>query len=186
MNKTILLFTAFLTIPFLGFSQSTNKTPSVEKSFFGIQAGLFGAFVYNESKLSNNIALRTEVGMLMGLWGGTAFPKTGIVFTPTISIEPRYYYNLERRVKKGKNITTNSANYFSLKTNYNPDFFVISNYDNVKVNSHITVVPKWGLRRSIGSNFDFEISTGLGYTYDFEVKEGRGYIDLGARIGYHF
>lgn len=187
MNKTILFSVLIFTICFSGFCQSSTKqNPSVEKSIFGVQAGLLGAFAYNESKLSNNVALRSEIGMLMGLWGGTSYPKTGIAFTPTVSIEPRYYYNLKRRLKKEKSIVNNSANYFSLKTNYNPDLFVISNYKNQRVNNHITIVPKWGLRRNIGENFDFEVSTGVGYIYDFDVKRGSGYLDLGVRIGYRF
>lgn len=186
MNKTILLFVSIFAISFSSFSQSTNQEPSVEKSFFGVQAGLFGAYVYNESKLSNDIALRTELGMSMGLWDGTFYPKTGILFTPTISVEPRYYYNLKRRVKNGKNILNNSANFFSLKTSYNPDLFVISNYDNISVNNHITIIPSYGFRRNLGKNFEYEFTAGYGYGYDFKLKDGGGLLNLGFRIGYRF
>lgn len=173
-------------ISFSGFSQSTNEIPSVEKSIFGVQAGLFGTFIYNESKLSDDIALRTEAGMLMGIWGGSSFPKTGIVFTPTISVEPRYYYNLKRRTKKGKSILNNSANFFSLKTNYYPNLFVISNYDDVKVSSHITIIPSYGFRRNIGKNFEYEFTAGYGYAYDFDSKVNGGILNLGFRLGYRF
>lgn len=185
MNKTILLFTTLFIVTLTSFSQKLTQNPSVEKSIFGVQTGLFGFFTYNESKLSNNIALRTEIGMLMGLWGGTSYPKTGYVFTPTISVEPRYYYNFKRRLKKRKTIKYNEGNYWSLKLNYNPDLFVISNYDG-RVSNHITIVPSYGLRRTFGKHFEYEFTTGLGYIYDFDFKEGNGYLNLGIRIGYHF
>lgn len=186
MKRTILLLTIAFSLTSNVFSQSSLQEPSVEKSIFGVQTGLFGVFGYNESRLSTNFALRTEAGMLMGIWGGTSYPKTGIVLTPTISLEPRYYYNLNSRFEKGKNTSNNSANYFSLKTNFNPDLFVISNYKNVSVNNHLTIVPKWGLRRNIGKNFDLEFSAGYGYVYDFKYSDGGGYLDLGLRIGYRF
>lgn len=186
MNKTILLFLSFFAISFSTFSQSTKQKPSVEKSFFGVQAGLFGIYAYNESKLSNNIALRTEAGMSMGIWGGTFYPKTGILFTPTLSVEPRYYYNLKRRVKKGKSIANNSANYFSLKTNYNPNLFVISNYDNISVNNHITIIPSYGFKRNLGKKLEYEFTAGYGYGYDFDLKDSAGVVNLGFRIGYRF
>jgi hypothetical protein len=184
-NTTLILIITLFTYS-LTFSQSKNDQLSVEKSIFGAQIGLFGIFGYNESKLTNDIALRTEIGMLAGAWGGISYPSTGFVLTPTISLEPRYYYNLNRRTKKGKSILHNSANYFSIKTNYNPDLFVISNYNNLRVNEHITIVPKWGLRRNIGKKFDYEFSAGIGYAYDFDFERGESYLDLGLRIGYRF
>lgn len=186
MQKTMLLFTTFFTLSLSTFSQNKKIKPSVEKSIFGVQAGLFGVFGYNESKLSDDFTLRTEIGMLAGAWGGSFYPKTGFVMTPTISLEPRYYYNLNRRLKKDKNTLNNSANFFSLKTNYNPDLFVISNYDNIRTREHITIVPKWGLRRNIGKNFEYEFTAGIGYAYNFELKNGESYLDLGLRIGYRF
>lgn len=186
MNKTIVLFMVFFCINFTVFSQSKSEHPSVEKSIFGIQAGLFGAYVYSENKLSDEIALRAEVGMLMGLWGGSVYPKTGYIFTPTLSLEPRYYYNFKRRLKNGKSIENNQGNYWSLKVNFNPDLFVISNYENSRVSNHITIVPSYGLRRTFGKHFEYEFTTGLGYVYDVELKKGASYLGLGFRIGYRF
>ncbi|WP_344714740.1 hypothetical protein [Winogradskyella damuponensis] len=38
------------------------QNTSVEKSIFGLQTGVLGIWAYNEAKLSNTIALRTEHG----------------------------------------------------------------------------------------------------------------------------
>lgn len=184
MNKTILMLTAiFISITTIN-SQSSVES-SVEKSIFGVQAGLFGAFAYNESKLSNSIALRSEIGMLAGIWGGSSYPKVGYAFYPSISVEPKYYYNLKRRLKKGKSILNNEGNYLSLKVNYNPNLFVISNYSG-EVPDHILITPSYGLRRTFGKHFEYEFSTGIGYVYNFETKNGGTFLNLGFRIGYRF
>jgi len=36
----------------------------------GIQTGFLGIWVHNESKLSNTISLRSELGFDSGFWGG--------------------------------------------------------------------------------------------------------------------
>jgi hypothetical protein len=69
--------------------------------------------------------------------------------TPVITAEPRWYYNLNKRVNKSKRIDGNNGNFISLKTSYHPDWFVISNYDNINIISDISLVPTWGIRRNI-------------------------------------
>ncbi|AUC16468.1 hypothetical protein BTO06_15495 [Tenacibaculum sp. SZ-18] len=166
-------------------SKKVKSQISVEKNIFGIQTGLFGAWIYNETKITNQLALRSELGMDLSLFGGTFYPKTGVIFYPTVTAEPRFYYNLNRRNKLGKKTEYNSGNFFSLKTTYGSDVFAISNYD-VVINNHIRVIPKYGLRRSFGKNFEMEFSAGIGYAYDFDRKLSDAILDLGFRIGYRF
>jgi hypothetical protein len=49
--------------------------------------------------------------------------------TSVLTADPRWYYNLNKRVSKSKSIDRNSRNFHSLKTSYHPDWFVISNYE---------------------------------------------------------
>ena len=44
-----------------------SQNTSVEKSIFGLQTGVLGIWAYNETKLSNTIALRTEIGLDFGI-----------------------------------------------------------------------------------------------------------------------
>lgn len=109
--------------------------------------------------------------------------------TPVISVEPRWYYNLEKRLSKSKSISGNSGNFVSLQTSYHPDWFVISNYDNLKTFNLITIIPTWGIKRNIGKHFTYETSIGVGYGYQFrgEYDDVNGIaIDLNLRIGYRF
>ena len=185
MKKKILLSLIISLIYTVGKSQ----TASVEKSTYGIQTGLLGIWVHNEMKLTNQIALRTEFGVNSSIFGGNFYPKTGFLMTPVISVEPRWYYNLEKRLSKSKSISGNSGNFVSLQTSYHPDWFVISNYDNLKTFNLITIIPTWGIKRNIGKHFTYETSIGVGYGYQFrgEYDDVNGIaIDLNLRIGYRF
>ena len=183
----------FLALAFCGLINEVKaQTASVEKSIFGIQTGFLGIWGYNEAKLSNKIALRSEIGFDSGIWGGDFYDKTGFLMTPVLTLEPRWYYNLDKREKKSKRIDGNSGNFISLKTSYHPDWFVISNYDNINIVSDISIIPTWGIRRNIGNHFNYETGIGFGYRYiiakqaGYLQKESEAALNLHLRIGYKF
>lgn len=187
--KKLIFSILFLVLATFTFAQKA----SVEKSTFGIQTGVLGIWGYNELQLSNTFVLRSEVGLDAGIWGGTSYSKTGVAFIPTFNIGSRWYYNLKKRVAKGKSIDGNSGNFLSLKAIFHPDLFVISNYNGLSVLSHVIVVPNWGIRRNIGSHFNYEVGTGLAFVYYFPDKANgysEGSFDHGLfvnlRIGYRF
>jgi len=184
-----------LTLIFCGITiiaKSQNQDVSVEKSNYGIQIGVLGIWIHNETKLTNQIVLRSELGLDSGIFGGSFYPKTGYIMTPVITLEPKWYYNLEKRVSKSKNISGNSGNFISLKTSYNPDWFVISNYDNLRVVNQISIIPTWGIRRNIGNHFNYETGIGLGFRHYFAKSAGylkdesETALNLHLRIGYRF
>ncbi|MGH2666897.1 hypothetical protein [Flavobacterium sp.] len=177
------------------FTQNTfsQDEASVEKSIFNLQTGVLGIWANNEFRLTSEIALRTEIGLDAGVFGGDFYENNGYVFAPVITIEPRWYYNLEKRASNGKNTKYNSSNFLTTSISYHPDWFVISNYDNVKVADQISIIPKWGIRRQIAeSNFNYELGVGIGYRhfflkqYGFKKNEGEVALDLHIRIGYTF
>lgn len=185
LKYTFLLL--FCGITFVNQAQNT----SVEKSVSGIQTGLLGIWFHNESRLSNTIALRSEIGFDAEFWAGSFYDKTGYAATPVLTASPRWYYNLKRRARKSKRINGNSANFIALKTSFRPGWFVISNYDNVSYASTISIVPTWGIRRNIGSHFNYEAGIGLGYSYLLDKEGYRGDRfgktgNLHVRIGYRF
>ena len=100
-----------------------------------------GVCHYNETKLSNSVALRAELGFDSAIWGGSYYKRTRFLLTPVLTLEPRWYYNLYKRVEKLKIIDVNRGNFFSLKTSYHPDWFVISNNEDQKNVSDISIVP---------------------------------------------
>ena len=187
MKKTILTL-ALISLTITVKSQNT----SVEKSVFGIQTGFLGIWGHNETKLTNQIALRSEIGFDSGIWGGDFYDKTGFLMTPVITAEPRWYYNLNKRESKSKRIDGNSGNFISLKTSYHPDWFVISNYDNLKIISDFSLIPSYGLRRNISQHFNYEFSVGLGYRHlylkdtGYTANKSELASDLTLRLGYTF
>lgn len=175
----------------LTITYSQNK--GVEKSLFQIQTGLLGSWVSNETKLSQNIALRSEIGLDAGIFGGEINGNSGLFFTPVINLEPRFYYNLSKRERNKNNVSNNGANFLTALISYHPDWFVISQKNNVNVYNQLSVIPKWGIRRTIAkSNFNFEAGIGIGYKYTFlkqygySKNDGEGILDIHIRIGYTF
>ncbi|MDQ7960292.1 hypothetical protein [Flavobacterium lindanitolerans] len=167
---------------------------SVEKSTFSFQTGFFGFWLNNESRLSDKVTLKTEIGL--DVFTQKNNDNEGSVdfdaLVPVITFEPRWYYNLEKRGAKGKNIHNNAANFIALTVSYHPDWFVITGVENAYLNHQVAVVPKWAMKRNIGkSDFTYELGAGLGYNFIFNKKypfddSGEVWFDLHARIGYIF
>lgn len=177
---------------------TTQETTTVEKSMFNVQAGLVGLWVSHEARLSNRWALHSEIGF--DLWTYTTYEtsispeKTRAFLAPNITIEPRWYYNIEKRDRKGKYTGHNSANFATVSFRYFPDAFIIGGHpDYVTIPNQISITPKWGIRRSIAkSNFNYEFAFGVGYLgylskEHYNLNENSDvYLDLHARIGYTF
>ncbi len=129
------------------FGASTLATlaqdASVEKSTFGLQTGILGIWAHNETKLSNSIALRSELGLDAGLFSENFEDGSFFLFIPAISLEPRWYYNLKKRVRKSRRIDGNSGNFISIKTTYHPDLVIGSIEDNLSFISDLTIIPTW-------------------------------------------
>mgnify|MGYP000445199398 CR=1 FL=1 len=185
MKKTL------LTLILCGLTFITNaQNTSVEKSTFGLQTGVLGIWAYNEARLSNTIALRTELGFDFGIWETTFYDDAPFLLTPVIVIEPRYYYNLKKRSEKSKRTDGNSGNFIALKMGYHPDWFVLFNPEDVHVVRDFSIIPTWGIRRNIGEHFNFEAGIGAGYSYTYAERAGYSKdksemeLNMHLRIGY--
>ncbi|WP_397446008.1 hypothetical protein [Polaribacter sp. R77954] len=173
---------------------SKSQNTSVEKSTFGLQTGVLGVWVYNEVKLSNTIALRTELGFDFGIWETTFYDDydSPFLLTPVIVVEPRFYYNLKKRSESSKRIDGNSGNFFALKMGYHPDWFVLFNADNAPIVSDFSIIPTWGIRRNIGEHFNYEAGIGVGLSHTFAERAGYSEdktemeLNMHLRIGYRF
>jgi len=185
------LFLFTLTLFGLTFVSKAQDT-SVEKSTSGIQIGFLGIWAHNEAKLANKMVLRSELGFDSGIYGGGLYHETGFLMSPVLTLEPKWYYNLTKRSSKSKRISGNSGNFISLKSSYNPNWFVISNYEDIRVVNKISIIPTWGIRRSIGDHFNYETGIGLGYRYAYANRERyikygiEAALNLHLRIGYQF
>ena len=191
--------TSALLLSFAATISAQEKTPSieksqasVEKSLFGVQTGLLGIWVYNELRISNTIALRSELGLETAVATREDSNDSYTFLTPEITLEPRLYYNLNKRKSKGKNISENSANYFSLRSSYYPDSFTIGNTGGYNFVPELNIVPCWGMKRNLGDHFNYELGGGVGYRKVFETASETNsnnadvVMHIHARIGYKF
>jgi len=117
------------------------------------------------------MALRSEIA-ISGV-------NTGSI-SPLLALEPRWYYNLNERVEKGKRIDGNSGNYFSFRTSYH--FHDTSDTEDNDLNK-ILLAPTWGIRRNLGNHFNYEFGAGAGIGYQKNINLAL-YVNL--RIGYRF
>jgi hypothetical protein len=173
-----------------GLSQiAMAQSASVERSIFGIQAG-WGIWVHQEAKLSPRMALRSEIGVHARVRGGNIYEKPKFVMSPVLTLEPRWYYNLNNRLGQGKRIDGNSGNFLAVKSSWHPDWFGNSTINGVNDLTDISLVPTWGMRRLIGNHFTFETGIGIGCRLVFGeyigVRENNleGVLHLNVRLGF--
>ena len=158
----------------------------VNRSIWEIQGTILGTYLHNESRLAKSITLRTEVGLDMGEWydsHGTY--NTSFVIVPALTLEPRYYYNLNKRHAKSKRIDNNSGNFLAFKIECRSG--IIPN-DKSITNTHgdISFTPMWGLRRHFKKiNFNYELGGGIRYRYWFN-NSGEFLPFIHLRVGYTF
>lgn len=178
----------------LSTTLKSQDVVSVERSIYGIQTGTLGVWVHGETMISQYIALRTELGLDMGFVQQDFNANTVAIMAPVISLEPRWYYNLNKREAKSKRVDNNNGNFLSLQASFHPDWFVISSVKDIRIVSDLSIIPTWGIRRSLGKHFVFETGIGLGYIRFFIKKEDllQGEevddfdLNLHLRIGYQF
>ncbi|MEQ8365061.1 MAG: hypothetical protein RH948_19460 [Cyclobacteriaceae bacterium] len=186
MKKTLFIL-SLCALTLVAKSQNT----SVENTTFGLQTGVLGIWVYNEVKLSNSIALRTELGFDFGIWETTYYDDfdSPFILTPVIVVEPRFYYNLKKRAENSQRTDGNSGNFIAIKTSYHPEL-AFFNADDAPVVSDFAIIPTWGIRRNIGEHFNYEAGIGIGYSHTFAERAGYSANESGIepnmhlRIGY--
>lgn len=172
----------------LGMQAQEQPVTSVEHSVYCVQTGLVGLWANAEWKLAHHWVLRTEIGAETFT---VNYPEheTETLLAPVVSVEPKWYYNLEKRLKTGKNTKGNSGNAFSVKVNYNPSFILIGDDDIPKPN-HLAVLPKWSIRRQYGKHFTLETGIGIGPIFylgeENLYKHAETYFDGMLRLGYTF
>ena len=86
--KKLLLTLILCGLTFIAKSQNASVKPST----FGIQTGILGYWFHNKAKLSKEIALRSEIGLIYGFFGGniydesifSIFKTTGAIFIDVV------------------------------------------------------------------------------------------------------
>ena len=132
-----------IVLTFLGITLFSNAQEKQElKDLFSVEAGLLGVWINYEKTLSEKFTLNTEFGYAGGILKGTNDHSLDYIFATTFSLEPRYYHNFDKRLEKAKNVSNNSANYFTAAFYYVTDWFTETNRLGAGVESNFGIVPK--------------------------------------------
>ncbi|MDO6736827.1 MULTISPECIES: hypothetical protein [Wenyingzhuangia] len=157
---------------------SYSQESKVEKNIYGGQIGVYGIWAYNETQLIHNTVLRTEIGTDIG------FGKNFFIANPSITIEPKWYYNIKKRQIKGKDIKNNSANFISLQTKYYLDNIIKNNQrEEYNLNNILKSNITWGIRRNINNSLNYETGFGLGIQRNFKTNNFESSINIHLRFG---
>lgn len=101
---------------------------------------------------------------------------------PVLSVFYRNYYNMEKRVKKGKRTAKNSANYFGGMAIYNFSALTTSMNEKGDASNFFYIGPMWGIQR----NYKSHISLGLYFTMGLAQKRFGTVIEGGFEFTFGF
>lgn len=179
--KKNLTFFLFLLLSASAFSQDNGTV--LKKDIISADIGLLSFWLKYERHLDGLFTLKSELGLGFGFEKGTNIDGTNYFFTPIVSVEPRYYYNFNRRVERGKKTSYNASNYFAFTASYFFKPYVIINVPYVEYQSRASLIPKWGIKRTIGRRLNFEFAFGVGVSF----SKAKTYADYGLdlRFGYN-
>jgi len=105
--------------------------------------------------------------------------KTNFGVYPIIRGQIRYYYNMKRRLEKGKNISGNSGNYVAALMAYQGGSPLLGNLNTTNT---IAVGPVYGIQRTYKRGFFYRLEGGPAFIQD-DADQGFGIV-LAARIGW--
>lgn len=151
--------------------RSANAVNYVEKSVWRLT--ILAPGILNESRIGSKTSLVTSAqlsgvlaspGISIFSFGGRTTPfRITTYINSYVSVGGRYFYNIERRYTKGKNIQYNSANYLMIRTNYTFPPFQIE-YEprfSIGVLKGFSVNALWGFQRTFEDNVYVNFATGV-------------------------
>lgn len=164
------------------------QSPEVERSVTSMfKLNFFVPGISYEQKIAQyqTVHFATYLDAITSTQTSNNGDQTNFYLTPSIAVEIRNYYNLNKRERKGKMTDMNSGNYLAPvyigKYAYKNDFGTETWFNQVGA--------VWGLQRTSPSGFSFDLNLGLGYTWTEPLSGYSNGVDilfqlaLGFRIG---
>lgn len=175
MEKIFLLCFCFFSL----ISIHAQDQASVENGLLSVNI-LTPGLEY-EYGLSNYTTLDLRAGIGLA-YGKNSYSGEGFGIYPVFNVQYRYYYNLEKRLQKEKNIGNNSGNYVAISgavqygkpiigdLEYNEDYFGV-------------IGPVWGLQRYYSGGFKLDLNLGAGYGFN---ESGSSFFSpiIGLKLGW--
>lgn len=172
MKATRLIFAIIMLLAATNTFAQVKARKTQKPVLHSIKLGYPGIWYSLESRLAPHTTLNTEIGL------------EGLDIAPTLRLEPRYYYSLRNRQRKGKNTRNFAAEYIAVSAGL--DSGDLNNETFLSAPLHIFLFPKWGLRRALGQHFIAEVAAGYGLHFGKGVNDFSGEFDFDLRVGYVF
>lgn len=173
--KNLLLISFCLLI---SLSINAQNQPSVEDGLLSVNI-LTPGLEY-EYGLTNSTTLDLGAGSGFAYRKGTFGEGFGVY--PVFDLQYRYYYNLKKRLEKGKNIFNNSGNYIALSGTLQAGKPIIGDLEYNE--GYFGVIgPVWGLQRYYGAGFKLDLNLGGGYGFN---ESGGSFFSpiIGLKLGW--
>ncbi|MFN2440868.1 MAG: hypothetical protein ABR503_16810, partial [Chitinophagaceae bacterium] len=65
------------------------------------------------------------------------------------------------------------------------NLFTISNVSGLGVERIVSLIPQWGIKRTVGKRMKFEFALGYGVAHSFDESKTEGSLGLDLRFGYN-
>lgn len=184
----------FLLLASLGMqAQETAESESKLQPQSKTELALLSLGYTYEYPIVDQLTLSATVKCLFGFSIGN--DNTDFQTAVSFGIEPRYYHSYNRRIRKGKNVKNNAANFFSFSASYLPESMMNVSYANKAFSSLepvniFSLSPKYNIRRNMGqSNFAYELGAGLNFETE-KYKNNKNlkntYFSLRVAVSYTF
>jgi len=169
----------FLLAEQVSFAQSLPQEQSVTSK---LKLNFFLPGVSYEQKISQLQTLHFSAFIDLLFTDSDFNGSTETYAIPSIGIEFRNYYNLDKRNLKGKHTEGNSGNYFAPVYTGKYSFYGFNDQDTWV--SQLGFV--WGLQRNYNSTFSLDFNIGLGYNINIQNSYLYYPIDLIANLSLGF
>lgn len=172
MKAARLILTSILLIAAFNSFAQVKARKTQRPVLHSIKLGYPGLAYSFENKLAPQITLNSEIGL------------DGLEFAPALRIEPRYYYSLKNRQRGGKNTSNFAAEYIAVSAGFHSGNLRDETFLDEPL--HLTLFPKWGLRRALGQHFIAELAAGYALHFGQATSGLSGEFDFELRIGFVF
>ena len=190
MIRSITFLTLF-TGQFLWSFGQDPKSDAKISSLIKFDLGGQGVGLTYEPRISNKMTADISAGLGGGHDIGEGFFEINYGYPAFyFSLTPKYFYNRQKRIDKGKKTLFNSGNYVALRLKY-----VAANSRPVDIygNSSLNVYRNsilgnlhWGIQRAMGQHWTFSFHIGAGYAQDIDYSFGTVYPAIDFKFSYVF
>lgn len=159
--RAILVCLFVLLVSQFTYSQIDDK---VSDGIFKLNI-LTPGFTY-ECSLNKNTTLNFDVGLSLDLVANEG--QLQLITSPFVRSQYRFYYNIDKRLRKGKSILGNSAGFIAPSISY----YTKPIGDNIHVSGFdgVTFGGVWGFQKTYKSNLNLCANAGLGYNFSNNVN----------------